>query len=199
MCGSYTGGSAAHWALHVGRGLKNVEGNKSDLVEVILTFPPALGRLEHLFDSESRKHWVQKHRKHIPSHLMWRGWRRYLKRLPLLHWQLRAVPRYEIIHTVVESLGWNWAAISAQKVTLLFLQIWVSVTAERLISWKCRTFHHCCWCLQVGQAEEAAAAAGHTDKHDCWHGTNTTWSLLYTFIFYMSSFHMTSTLVRVRL
>lgn len=49
MSGSYTGGSAGHWALHVGHGLEDVEGNKSDLVEVILTFPPALGGLEHLF------------------------------------------------------------------------------------------------------------------------------------------------------
>lgn len=51
--GSYTGGSAAHWALHVGHGLEDVEGNKSDLVEVILTLPPALGGLEHLFKGGS--------------------------------------------------------------------------------------------------------------------------------------------------
>lgn len=53
MCGSYVGESAAHWALHVGRGLKNVEGNKSDLVEVIPTLPPALGGLDHLFDRKT--------------------------------------------------------------------------------------------------------------------------------------------------
>lgn len=51
---------------------------------------------------------------------MGRGWRRYLKRLPLLHRQLRAVPRYEIIHAAVEPLGWDWAAISAERATLVF-------------------------------------------------------------------------------
>lgn len=33
--------------------MKNVEGNKSDLVEEILTLPPALGGLDHLFDGKS--------------------------------------------------------------------------------------------------------------------------------------------------
>lgn len=50
VCGSYTGGSAAPWALHVGHGLKNIEGNKSDLGEGISTLPPAFGGLNHLFE-----------------------------------------------------------------------------------------------------------------------------------------------------
>lgn len=47
---SYTGGFIADGALYVSHGFQDVERDKSDLVEPITTFPPALGGFDHLSD-----------------------------------------------------------------------------------------------------------------------------------------------------
>lgn len=47
---SYTGGFVADGALYVSHRFQDVEGDKSNLVEPITTFPPALGGFDHLSD-----------------------------------------------------------------------------------------------------------------------------------------------------
>lgn len=75
--------------------------------------------------------WSWMHHEHIlPCDFIWTGWFHYLECLPLLHWELTAVPCYEVIGAAVAPLreGWGCAAISVRKrrQTLLFLQSWIN-------------------------------------------------------------------------
>lgn len=125
---SYARGFAGDGAVYVSHGFQDVEGNKSDLVEAITTLPPALGRFNHLSaeggiitDMMSNPEWMMgswMHHEHILLCVFtWTAWLPYLELLPLLHWQLAAVPGYEVVGAAVESLGlwWECAAISERK------------------------------------------------------------------------------------
>lgn len=90
-------------------------------------------------------------------------WLPYLKGLPLLHWELAAVPGYEVIGAAVESVRWDrgGAAISFKGKRdghCYFGSLGYSVAMNRFACWRWPTFRR--ECLEVRLVEVAGSAVG---------------------------------------
>lgn len=107
VCLPYTGGSADDWTgtLHVLHWSQDVWGNKSNLLEAIATLPPALGGFQHLQDQwEKHQTWAFQLGNTHWDPFFWPAWP-HLHYFTLLHWELAAVPGYEIVGAAVQPLG----------------------------------------------------------------------------------------------